>query len=97
MVLSLHKTVYAANFLFVQTAAGATLNDDGTLMLTDVGDKTTYFADRPVRVAGHTSTEDFVAFFEPNGTFSEVCSLLSCTCDTYARLLSWERTRERER
>ena len=81
MVLSLHKTVYAAEFLFVQTAAGATLNDDGTLTLTDVMKDVTYFADRPVRVAGRMSTEDFLAFYEPNGTFSEVCvPCLLCVC-----------------
>ena len=40
VMMSLHNTVYAADFLFVQTASGATLND-GTLTLTGVADKTT--------------------------------------------------------
>ena len=60
----------AADFLFVQTASGATLN--GTLTMTGVGQDTTYFSDRPVRVAGRMSTEEFLTLFEPSGTFSEV-------------------------
>ena len=67
---SVQNGVHAADFLFVQTATGATLN--GTLTLTGIADKTTYFADRPVRVAGRMSTEDFLTLFEPSGTFSEV-------------------------
>ena len=67
---SAQNGVHAADFLFVQTATGATLN--GTLTLTGVADMTTYFADRPVRVAGRMSTEDFLTLFEPSGTFSEV-------------------------
>ena len=70
IMLYLQNGVHAADFLFVQTATGATLN--GTLTLTGVADMTTYFADRPVRVAGRTSTEDFLTLFEPSGTFSEV-------------------------
>ena len=70
VMASAQNGVHAADFLFVQTATGATLN--GTLTLTGVADMTTYFADRPVRVAGRTSTEDFLTLFEPSGTFSEV-------------------------
>ena len=70
IMLYLQNGVHAADFLFVQTATGATLN--GTLTLTGIADKTTYFADRPVRVAGRMSTEDFLTLFEPSGTFSEV-------------------------
>ena len=70
VMASVQTTVHAADFLFVQTATGATLN--GTLTLTGIADKTTYFADRPVRVAGRMSTEDFLTLFEPSGTFSEV-------------------------
>ena len=44
---SVQNGVHAADFLFVQTATGATLN--GTLTLTGVADMATYFADRPVR------------------------------------------------
>ena len=72
---SVQNGVHAADFLFVQTATGATLN--GTLTLTGVADMTTYFADRPVRVAGRMSTEEFLAFYEPGGTFSEVYSCRS--------------------
>ena len=70
VMASVQTTVHAQDFLFVQTATGATLN--GTLTLTGIADKTTYFADRPVRVAGRMSTEDFLTLFEPSGTFSEV-------------------------
>ena len=69
-MVSLQNGVHATDFLFVQTATGATLN--GTLTLTGVSDKATYFSDRPVRVAGRMSTEDFLTLFEPSGTFSEV-------------------------
>jgi len=69
VMASAQNGVHAADFLFVQTATGATLN--GTLTLTGVADMTIYFADRPVRVAGRTSTEDFLTLFEPSGTFSE--------------------------
>ena len=79
-------TVHAADFLFVQTATGATLND-GTLTMTGVAVHTSYFADRPVRVAGTMTTEEFLALFEPSGTFSEVrmrhvCLLcvVACVC-----------------
>ena len=61
---------HAVDFLFVQTAAGATLN--GTLTLTGIAEDVTYFSDRPVRVAGRMSTEEFMTLFEPGGTFSEV-------------------------
>ena len=73
VMMSLHNTVYAADFLFVQTASGETLND-GTLTLTGVAEDVTYFAERPVRVAGRMSTDDFMTLFEPGGTFSEVCT-----------------------
>ena len=69
-MMIIQSTVHAADFLFVQKATGATLN--GTLTLTGIADMTTYFADRPERVAGRTSTEDFLALFEPSGTFSKV-------------------------
>ena len=70
VMMIVQSTVHAADFLFVQTATGATLN--GTLTMTGVGQDTTYFSDRPVRVAGRTSTEEFLTLFEPLGTFSEV-------------------------
>ena len=73
IMVSVQTTVHAADFLFVQTATGATLND-GTLTLTGVAEDVTYFAERPVRVAGRMSTDDFMTLFEPGGTFSEVCT-----------------------
>ena len=70
VILSVQSGVHATNFLFVQTATGATLN--GTLTMTGVTKDVTYFSDRPVRVAGIMSTEEFLAFYEPNRTFYEV-------------------------
>ena len=75
----------AADFLFVQTASGAALN--GTLTMTGVGMHTSFFADRPVRVAGTMATEEFLTLFEPSGTFSEVrhahhvCVCLASECN----------------
>ena len=86
VMASVQATVHAADFLFVQTASGATLND-GTLTMTGVAVHTSYFVDRPVRVAGTMTTEEFLALFEPSGTFSEVrmrhvCHLcvVACVC-----------------
>ena len=63
----------SVDFLFVQTGTGVTLN--GTLSITGVAKDTLYFSDRPVRTAGHMSTEDFLTLFDPLGTFSEVRQL----------------------
>ena len=46
-------------FLFVHSAESATLAD-GVLRLGDVSPATIYFSDRPDRVAGHLTTEEFV-------------------------------------
>ena len=74
VMASVQTTVHAADFLFVQTASGATLN--GTLTMTGVAVHTSYFADRPVRVAGTMATEEFLALFEPSETFGEVRHIL---------------------
>ena len=71
VMLGVQNRVDAADFLFVQTATGATLN--GTLTLTGVANDVTYFSDRPVRVTGVTTAEEFLTLFGPLGTFSEVC------------------------
>ena len=47
-------------FLFVQTADSATLAD-GVLVMGGINPATLYFSDRPERVAGHLTTEEFVA------------------------------------
>jgi hypothetical protein len=47
-------------FLFVQTADSASLAD-GVLRMGGVNPVTIYFSDRPDRVAGHLTTEEFVA------------------------------------
>ena len=51
-----HKVEY----LFVLTAGSATLAD-GELTMGDVNPATLYFSDRPDRIAGHQTTEEFVA------------------------------------
>ena len=62
--------VYAAEYLYVQTGTGATLN--GMLTMTGVTTKMSFFADRPVRVAGIMTTDEFLTLFEPSATFDEV-------------------------
>ena len=46
-------------YLFVQSAETATL-EDGVLYLSGASDRTTYFANRPERIAGSESVTDFV-------------------------------------
>jgi len=48
--------------LFVQNAEGVTL-DDGKLILKEIGPTTIFFSDRPQRIAGHISTEEFVGLW----------------------------------
>lgn len=50
---------HQVEFLFVHSAESATLAD-GVLRLGDVSPATVYFSDRPDRVAGHLTTEEFV-------------------------------------
>jgi hypothetical protein len=67
--------------MFVQTARNVT-SDETTLTLRDLSPSTLYFSDRPERVVGHMTTEQFVAqwtdgpnsFFEdpPNAVLSYV-------------------------
>ena len=67
--------------MFVQIARNVT-SDETTLTLQDVSPSTLYFSDRPERVVGHMSTEQFVeqwaegpnSFFEdpPNAVLSYV-------------------------
>jgi hypothetical protein len=45
--------------MFVQVAEGASASG-GTLTLHGVGPSTLYFSDRPERVVGHMTTDDFV-------------------------------------
>jgi hypothetical protein len=51
---------HEVEYLFVLTAESATLTD-GVLTMGDVNPATLYFSDRPDRLAGHETTEDFVA------------------------------------
>lgn len=53
-----------ADFLFVQTAKGMRFDAAaGTLTLDGVSPVTTFFADRPERIAGNMRTADFVPFW----------------------------------
>ena len=79
-------------FLFVQTATGAVLNE--TLTLTDVSADTTYFADRPDRIAGSMLTEDFLTFFgTEEEDFNDVRRDLNGRC--VLPKLSWNVSPER--
>ena len=51
---------HEVEYLFVLTAESATLAD-GVLTMGDVNPATLYFSDRPDRLAGHETTEEFVA------------------------------------
>jgi len=58
-------------YLFVLTAESATLAD-GVLTMGDVNPATLYFSDRPDRIAGHLTTEEFVAGWgEGDDNFAE--------------------------
>ena len=48
-------------YMFAQTSAGVTVNLDGRITLVGVSATTLFFSDRPYRVTGHISTEEFVA------------------------------------
>jgi hypothetical protein len=57
--------------LFVQTAHGAE-HTDGRLILRNVAPSTLYFSDRPQRIVGHLSTEEFVETWgEGEDSFAE--------------------------
>ena len=70
-----------AQLLFVQNAAGVEVGAGGrTLMLKGVSPTTLFFSDRPVRIAGHYRTEEYLHFWKsgpdsflkdpPNATLS---------------------------
>lgn len=48
-------------YLFAHTAAGVTIEDGGRIRLDGVSATTLFFSDRPDRVTGHITTDDFVA------------------------------------
>src|SRR4051795_7310911 len=58
--------------MFVQLARGVT-SDQSTLKLEDVSPSTLYFSDRPERVVGHMTTEQFVEQWTdgPNSFFED--------------------------
>jgi len=58
--------------LFVQTAHGAE-HADGRLVLRNVAPATLFFSDRPQRIVGHLSTEEFVETWgDGEDSFAEV-------------------------
>ena len=59
-------------FLYVQHADGVTLQE-GVLTLEGIGDTVLYFSDRPHRVVGRETLEEFLAdWAEGEGSFAEV-------------------------
>lgn len=72
------------DYLFVQTAAGATLSD-GVLRLSGIGRRTLYFSDRPERIVGHVTTADFVEHW---GTGDD--SFLSDPPNAVLTIKSWD-------
>ncbi len=48
-----------AQFLFVQNAKGL-IFEKGTITLKGVSPATLFFSDRPIRIAGHYATDEFV-------------------------------------
>jgi len=64
--------VEMVEFLFVQHAEGVTLQD-GLLSLEGVGEDILYFSDRPHRVVGRESLEEFLdAWHKGEGSFAEI-------------------------
>ena len=70
-----------AQLLFVQSAAGVEFSADGRRMtLKGMGPATLFFSDRPVRIAGHYRTDEYLEFWKagpqsflkdpPNATLS---------------------------
>ena len=66
--------------LFVQNGTGGTLSED-TLTLTGMSAQTGWFADRPYRMAGQVSTQDFLSNWdEGENPFSEDAPNANFTC-----------------
>ena len=73
------QTAAAAKFEggFVrQTPSGAPRLVGGELILSEVDEAHTFFADRPIREAGTMSKAEFLSLFSAGNTFSEVYSPL---------------------
>ena len=68
------------SLLFVQNGTGGTLSED-TLTLTGTGAQTGWFADRPYRLAGQVSTQEFLENWdEGDNSFSEDPPNADFTC-----------------
>ena len=70
----------APSFLFVQNGTGGRLSHT-TLTLTGVSAETGYFSDRPYRLAGQVSTEEFIALWDEGGTFADDPPNADFTCE----------------
>lgn len=57
--LAAEQKAQTVQFLFVQNARGLVF-DKGTITLKGVSPTTLFFSDRPMRIAGHYTTEEFV-------------------------------------
>ncbi len=57
--LAAEQKVQTVQFLFVQNAGGMVF-DNGAITLRGVSPTTLFFSDRPMRIAGHYTTEEFV-------------------------------------
>jgi len=57
--LAAEQKEQTVQFLFVQNAKGVVF-DKGTITLKGISPTTLFFADRPMRIAGHYTTEEFV-------------------------------------
>ena len=77
------------SFLFVQNGTGGTLSED-TLTLTGVSAKTTWFTDRPYRVAGQLPTAEFLSFWdEGENSFSEDAPTADFTCTIDEKVVNY--------
>jgi len=57
--LAAEQKLQTVQFLFVQNAKGVVF-DKGTITLRGVSPTTLFFSDRPMRIAGHYTTEEFI-------------------------------------
>ena len=79
----------AASVLFVQNGAGGTLSDT-TLILSGVGAQTTWFTDRPYRLAGEFSTAEFLSRWdEGEDSFADDPPNADFTCYTEGKIANY--------
>ena len=75
--------------LFVQNSTGGTLSED-TLTLTGISAQTGWFSDRPYRMAGQVSTQEFVSNWdEGDNSFSEDAPNADFTCTVDGKVVNF--------